>query len=66
MARIKIPTRVVLTFLTTVPLCYYFWNDLLESLDGSTFKASLVVLLAVFCGCVDMNGLTDQPHDHDD
>lgn len=35
-------------------------------MDGSYFKASLVVVLAVTCGCVDLNGLSGQPGAHDD
>jgi RsiW-degrading membrane proteinase PrsW (M82 family) len=53
---------VVWTILTAI-LTFYYWDQLLISLNGSTFTAILVVLMAWVCGCVDMNDLTGQPHD---
>ena len=53
-----------------IPCSVYFWNALVDSLDGSIWQACLIVLLAWVCGCTDINDLTSQPegaheHDHD-
>lgn len=48
-----------------------YWESLVESLEGSIFKAGLIVLMAWVCGAfVDLNDMSGQPddddHEHDD
>lgn len=48
---------------------YYLWDRLLDSLEGSVFKAGLIVSCMVVFGLVNVNDLVGQPekdHDHDD
>ena len=45
---------------------FYFWDHLVNSLDGSTLKASLIVVCMIVFGLVNTNDLVGQPHDHDD
>ena len=63
--------RLLFTTFIILPAILYYWNDLLESQNGSTFNASVIAGLAIVCGLVDLNGLSGQPegdhdHDHDD
>jgi hypothetical protein len=49
--------------LLMVPLTYYYWEPLVESLDGSKPLAVLIVLLAWACGSIDLNEhMVGQPH----
>jgi hypothetical protein len=47
-------------------LTFRCWNDLVQSLDGSAFKATLVILLAWACGSIDVHDMVGQPHDDND
>ena len=40
--------REVLATLTVVPVVYFYWSDLLDSLDGNRAVASLIVIGAWF------------------
>jgi hypothetical protein len=55
--------RAVLWTLVVAFLAFRFWNDLVQSLGGSTFQATLVILLAWACGSIDVNDMVGQPHD---
>jgi hypothetical protein len=55
--------RFVACTLLMIPLTYYFWEQLVESLDGSKPLAGLIVLLAWACGSIDLNEhMVGQPH----
>lgn len=57
-----IPLRVLIL----IPLAFYYYDQILASLDNSHFKAVLI-LACVFTGvAVDLNDLTGQPHEDDD
>jgi hypothetical protein len=59
--------RALLWTCLVLPVSCLYWSRLVESLEGNTWLASLVVLMAWICGCVDMNELTGQPEgEHDD
>ena len=61
--------RVVLTLIIVPALSSNYWGALLESLDGSTLKAILIVLLVMACGVTDLTALSGQPegdHAHDE
>jgi hypothetical protein len=61
--------RILLATCIVIPVSYWYWSSLLESLDGSTWKAWLVVGLAwVFLQVdnADMVGQPEAPHHHDD
>ena len=61
--------RDVIATLTVIPLTCWYWNDLLDSLDGNKTIASLIVIGAWFGIAVDLNehmvGQPEAPHDHD-
>lgn len=64
-----ITRRALIWTFIVVPVAWYYWNQLVSSLDGNLWLASLVVGMAWICGCVDMNEMTGQPegeHDHHD
>ena len=60
--------RDVLATLTVVPLTYYYWCTLVESLDGSKTIATLIVVGAWVGIAVDLNehmtGQPETPHHH--
>jgi len=65
--------REVLATLTVVPATYWYWNDLVASLDGSKWTASIIVVSAWVGIAVDVNEhMVGQPggggggHDHHD
>ena len=64
--------RDVIATLTVVPLTYLYWNDLVESLDGNVYIASLIVVGGWFGIAIDLNEhMVGQPesgdhHDHHD
>ena len=61
--------RALLWTCIMVPTSIYHWPQLVISLEGSQWIASLVVLIVWVAGCVDMNEMTGQPegeHDHHD
>jgi hypothetical protein len=58
--------RAVLWTLVVAFLTFRFWNELVQSLDGSAFKATLVILLAWACGSIDVHDMVGQPHDDND
>jgi len=63
--------RDVIATLTVVPLTYLYWQDLVESLDGSYKIAALIVVAAWVGIATDLNEhMTGQPeggahHHHD-
>ena len=63
--------REVLATLTVAPATYWYWSDLVESLEGSKFIASLIVFGAWFAMAFDINEhMVGQPeadhyHHHD-
>jgi len=62
--------REVTATITVVPLTWYYWRDLVASLDDNRYLAGLIVVGA-WCGiAVDLNehmvGQPEAPHDHDD
>jgi Co/Zn/Cd efflux system component len=65
--------REVIATLTVVPATYWCWTDLVVSLGGNQYIASLIVVGAWFGIAVDLNeNMVGQPeggdhhHDHDD
>jgi len=62
--------REVIATLTVVPAVYFYWKDLVESLEGNVFVACLIVVGAWFGIAIDLNEhMTGQPesdHDHHD
>eukprot|EP00592_Proboscia_alata_P010224 CAMPEP_0194362122 /NCGR_PEP_ID=MMETSP0174-20130528/9800_1 /TAXON_ID=216777 /ORGANISM="Proboscia alata, Strain PI-D3" /LENGTH=74 /DNA_ID=CAMNT_0039134747 /DNA_START=123 /DNA_END=347 /DNA_ORIENTATION=+ len=63
--------RVIVTFLIAIPALYFYWDTLLDQMNGDIMKASLVVMMGIAAGCIDLNeNMTGQPegafHDHDD
>jgi hypothetical protein len=60
-------SRILLTFLLVIPISVYFWDDLVEQMGESKFKALLIVSFAIACGITDVNELVGQPEEgHDD
>lgn len=59
----SINIRLVLAVFVVTPLVYIYWNDLLSSLDGSLFKAVLIVMCAYAGTLIDLNDLSGQPHE---
>ena len=65
--------REVLATLTMVPIIYFYWEALVESLEGSTAKAALIVSFFWVGIAVDLSEhMTGQPgggdhhhHHHD-
>ena len=58
--------REVLATLTMVPIIYFYWEALVESLDGSTFKAVLIVAFFWMGIAIDVSQhMTGQPGGHD-
>ena len=58
--------REVLATLTMVPAVYFYWEALVESLEGSTFKAVLIVAFFWLGIAVDISQhMTGQPGGHD-
>jgi hypothetical protein len=47
--------REIMATVTVLPLSYWYWGRLVESLEGSTFKAVLIVLCAWVGMAVDLN-----------
>jgi hypothetical protein len=42
---------------------YFFYGDLVESLEGATTLAGLLITFAFFALNTDLNALSGQPHD---
>jgi hypothetical protein len=61
--------REVFATLLVVPAVYFYFGDLVASLDGSLFKAALIVLFFWVAMAVDvsqhMTGQPDADHHHD-
>ena len=54
--------RDVIATLTVVPATYFYWGDLVESLEGSRWIAALIVVGAWVGIAVDLNEhMTGQP-----
>mmetsp|Transcript_31570 Transcript_31570/g.52121 ORF Transcript_31570/g.52121 Transcript_31570/m.52121 type:complete len:83 (-) Transcript_31570:838-1086(-) len=68
-SRTMLTRRAIIWTSIVVPVALYYWPQLVNSLEGSTPIAGLIVLMAWICGCVDLNEMTGQPddeHDHHD
>ena len=62
------PLRIFLTMFVVIPACLYYWESLLNNMEGSSFKAYPILLLITMCGVVDLNEISGQPeedHDHE-
>ena len=55
--------RVVIWTIVVLLVSCRYWKTLVESLDGSLYKAVLIVVLAWTCGCIDVNEMVGQPHE---
>ena len=60
--------RLLVTTFIILPVCGYYWEELVQQMDGSKLNAFIIVSFAIMCGLVDLNkNMTGQPEaDHDD
>lgn len=62
--------REILATLTVAPLSYWYWTNLLESLDGNICVALLIIVGGWFSIAIDLNehmiGQPEGDHDHHD
>jgi len=60
--------RLLVTTCIIIPSCWYYFPTLVSQMEGSIFKASLIVGLAITLGILDLNDMSGQPEDdhHDD
>jgi hypothetical protein len=57
--------RAVIWTLIVLPLAMFYWSSLVDSLEGNRVIAILLITMAWFCGCVDINDMVGQPEQHD-
>mmetsp|Transcript_30746 Transcript_30746/g.29621 ORF Transcript_30746/g.29621 Transcript_30746/m.29621 type:complete len:83 (+) Transcript_30746:13-261(+) len=60
---VGLSTRTCLAVFVVTPIVWCQWDNLLRSLDGSYFKAILIVICAYGGTLIDLNDMVGQPHE---